>query len=331
MSCLLPTIGLADPDLSQATTNELEQRLSTIDTELSSTAQLTLRSGVGNVGWFSTPKSATPQTEWVEIQLLEETKIDQVVLAPVLWNDAVYGPQADGFPEAFRILAGKAGDSAGQEIARLGPEDHFLPRVAPLVIKLPQTFASWLRVEATQLSPHAREDGHLRCKLSEIMIFSGARNVALRRPVRASSTVKGWGAAAIYEEALVDGLTPYLMDASGSEKSNPYMVSPSKASVPFSVIIDLMENQTVEGIRIHGADVNEYIPQINPTDFGMPTRFLVEASNQRNFAQPIVPTTIHPRLHLPSRQYLGMARLRHRLPLYSYIGPEGCLATRCRQ
>lgn len=273
--------------MSQLTVGELEARLSEIDAELSSTAQLTLRSGVGNVGWFSNSPNNMPQSEWVEIQLPEETTIDQIVLVPVLWNDAEHGPQADGFPEAFRILAGRTGDSEGEEIARLEPEDRFLPRVAPLVIQFPSTTVSWVRVQPTQLSQHAREDGRHRFKLSEIMIFSGARNVALRSPVRVSSVVKGWGEAAIYKEALVDGLTPYLMDAAGSEKSNPYMVTSGKAGVPYLIVIDLEEQQVVKGIRIHGADVNEYIPQINPTDFGMPTRFTVEASNQRDFAHPI--------------------------------------------
>lgn len=73
------------------------------------------------------------------------------------------------------------------------------------------------------------------------------------------------------------------MDASGNEKSNPYMVS-SRTSVPYSITIDLEESQLVEAIRLHGADVNEYIPQINPTDFGMPTRFAIEGANKANFS-----------------------------------------------
>jgi signal transduction histidine kinase len=285
---LLPVVTSAQPDahLPDLSLPELEQRLETIDTELNQLARISLRSGVGNVGWISNAKKDPRASEWAEIHLAEDTKIDRIVLAPVLWNDAQKGPQADGFPEAFEIIAGAEGNPKGEVIARLGPEDRFLPRVAPLALDIPPTTASWVRVQSTHLSPHARRDQARRFKLSEIMLFSGGRNVALNQPVRVSSTVAGWGAAAVYKHALVDGLTPYLMDAAGEEKSDPYMVF-SKTRVPFFLTIDLNENYPVDGIRLHGADVNEYIPQINPTDFGMPKQFTVTGANSSDFSDAV--------------------------------------------
>lgn len=188
---LWPTISQAKADLQQATTDQLENRLVAIDAELARTAKLTLRSGVGNVGWISKPQKNPNRPEWAEVQLPDNTAVDRIVLVPVLWNDAERGPQADGFPGAFTIIAGNQGDRQGQEIARMGPDDKFLPRVAPLVIDFPPTTASWIRVQSSLLSQHGREDGRHRFKLSEIMVFSGERNVALRMPVRTSSTEGG--------------------------------------------------------------------------------------------------------------------------------------------
>jgi signal transduction histidine kinase len=264
---------------------ELEQRLSTIDAELAQLARITLRSGVGNVGWITNPQKNPKIPEWAEIALPENTLIDRIVLVPILWNDAEKGPQADGFPEAFEIIAGTADHPAGEVIARRGPADQFLPRVAPLVIDLPPTNASWVQVKATQLSSHARNPARV-FKLSEIMLFSGEQNVALNQPVQVSSIVGGWGEAAIYKEALVDGLTPYLMDSAGETKSNPYMAC-SKIQVPFFFTIDLQKSYPIDGIRIHGADVNEYIPQINPTDFGMPRQLSAAGSNSPKFSAAV--------------------------------------------
>lgn len=95
---LWPTISQAKADLQQATTDQLENRLVAIDAELARTAKLTLRSGVGNVGWISKPQKNPNRPEWAEVQLPDNTAVDRIVLVPVLWNDAERGPQADGFP-----------------------------------------------------------------------------------------------------------------------------------------------------------------------------------------------------------------------------------------
>ena len=283
----LDAFAQADTPLNALPLPEVEQRLAAINAELDQLAHMTLRSGVGNIGWISNPQTNPDQPEWAQVNLPENARFDQIVLAPVLWYDAEKGPQADGFPKAFEITAGAEGDTKGKVIARYGPEDQFLPRFAPLVIDVPPTTASWVRVTATQLAQHARGDEKSRFKLSEIMVFSGGQNIALNQPVSVSSTVGGWGAAAIFKEALVDGLTPYLMDAAGEEKSNPYLVR-SSTSIAFSFTMDLEESHPIDGIRLHGADVNEYIPQINTTDFGMPKRFTVKGANQANFSDAVV-------------------------------------------
>jgi len=219
--CLFPTICGASPDLSKATTEDLENQLEKIDTELSTLARLSFRSGAGNIGWISKPCKDPKDREWAEIKLPKNTLIDQIVLVPLVWNDAKNGPQADGFPAAFRIIAGVKGDRKGQVIASMGLDDHLLPRVAPLLIDITPINAAWIRIEATHLSRSSRQE-RLVFSLSEIMVFKGSRNVALGQPVNVSSSVGGWGALAVYKEALTDGFTPFLMNT-GGKISSPHL------------------------------------------------------------------------------------------------------------
>lgn len=262
--------------------DELKQRLVEIDAELDQLAQFTLRGGAGNIGWFSKPGKNLSRSEWAEIQLPEDSQFDRVVLVPLLWNDAESGPQATSFPEAFKIVAGVEGDSKGQVIASVGPDEDMLPRLAPLVIDLPPTRASWVRVESTQLSPWARDERFV-LGFSEIMVFSGERNIALMQPVRVSSVVGGWGEVALSPHALTDGFTPFLMDAQGDYSTPYFCFFPDK--VPYSFVVDLGSSHLVDGLRIHSTDQTEHIPQIFPVDFGIPYHLLVEGSNHADFLE----------------------------------------------
>ncbi|MDP4623644.1 MAG: ATP-binding protein [Akkermansiaceae bacterium] len=270
------------------TLEQIEFKLEQIDRELDGLARFTLRSGLGNIGWISKRDHRPNNKQWVEITLAQEAEIDRIVLAPVIWNDAMKGPQADALPEAFDIIVGTGAEDEGRVIASLGAEDEFLPRIAPLVIRIPPTKATWVRIQPSRLSADART-GNYQFSLSEIMVFSGERNVALGCQVRVSSNIGGWGAAGIYKEALVDGFTPYLMDASTGEDSNAFKVFFNEGQ-RFSAVIDLGEEVPVDEIRLHTADASEYVPQLVPGDFGLPADLLIEGANLPNFsdATPLV-------------------------------------------
>lgn len=274
--------AVAAETLQGESVTQLEDRLEKIDAELAGLARFTLRSGAGNIGWISKQCEKPTDAEWAEIRLPENTLIDRIVLVPVLWNDSEHGPQATGFPAEFRIIAGTKNDTEGRMIASMGSEEHILPRIAPLVLDLDPTTAAWVRVESIRLSPAART-GKPVFNLSEIMVFTGERNVALAQPVKVSSTVGGWGATAIYKESLTDGFTPFLMDARGGV-SSPYLAF-FNSNVPYSLELDLGSNYPVDEIRIHSADASEHIPQINPIDFGIPYHLVVAGSNRQDFSE----------------------------------------------
>ncbi|WP_372809090.1 sensor histidine kinase [Pontiella sp.] len=291
MSCLLSTLCHAAPQRPAAaayspqkrTLAELEKRLAEIDSELSRTARFTPRNGAGSIGWFSASRENPTHAEWAEINCDGNMPIDRIVLVPTLWNDADEGPQADGFPEAFEVIAGQEGEREGTVVARFGPEDRLLPRVAPLVVDVAPTPADWVRVKAVQLSRSARNGRHT-FSLAEIMVFSGDRNIALAQPMRVSSTTTGWNAEATAPETLTDGFTPFLMNAGHGNKSQPYLARfPAKRI--FRLTIDLENSCRVDEIRLHSAaDIRKHIPLPQQVDYGIPMHFTVVGANAADFS-----------------------------------------------
>ncbi|MDF7823628.1 hypothetical protein P4B35_06345 [Pontiellaceae bacterium B12227] len=269
-----------------ASTAELEHQLDAIDKELGQLAEYTMRSGVGNLGWLSDDHPSPDHTEWVEIKLREETIIDLIVLAPIIWMDENRGPVADGFPLEFRIIAGSEQHPDGKVIAAFTENDHVLPRIAPLVIPLNPTNATWVRVEATKLSPWAWNRGQYIFQLSEVLIYSGNQNAALHRAVTASSSKRNRVHRAAQKEALTDGHMPYLMDAATGERSDPYLAFFKPDEAP-RLTIDLGRAISINRINLHTADLRENIPRIHHADYGIPLHLHIEGSLNPDYSSAI--------------------------------------------
>ncbi|MDF7799629.1 histidine kinase [Pontiellaceae bacterium B1224] len=272
-------------DSGEYTTAQLKTRLAEIDAELAGLARFTPRSGTGTIGWISTRRGSRDRREWVEIALPENTTIDQIVLVPLLWNDAQKGIQADGFPEVFEVIIGTKDRSEIEVIARFESEDYLLPRTAPLVIPVPNKTASWIRIKATRLMSDARQGNYIFC-LSEVMVFSGDRNIALNQPVHVSSEVGGWGIEAVNKDTLTDGFTPFLMDASSGTDSNPHLAF-FPENQTYSFTLDLENTYPIDEIRIHSADMSEYIPQLGNSDFGVPYHLVIVGANRPDFSDAV--------------------------------------------
>ena len=267
---------LANPDdLSQS---QLEQRLAEIDTELEQLASYSLRSGVGSVGHQSKPHRTPDNKEWIRIKLGEALPVDQVVLVPTIWRDSKVGLQAEGFPVAFRILAG-SGDTTNV-VATFTSEDHLLPRIAPLAISFPPVNASWVGVEATTLSPRDWDQRHV-LQFSEIMVFSGKENVAINQSVSTSSFSKSDGR---HPRFLVDGFVPYLMDAAHGTKSKATLLQVKTASQQIRLMIDLGQSYPVNQINLHTVDLSHTIPEAAPNGHAVPRRLRAMGANKPDFS-----------------------------------------------
>lgn len=277
------TVELGVP-LNTLSITELEQRVASIDSELDQLASYSLLSGVGAVGYRSGAHKDRAHVEWIQIELGQEEAIDQVVLVPAIWRDSKHGFRADGFPLEFRVVVGTGQDATGTVVATFGEKDHLLPRLSPVVASFPAIQASWVRVEASVLTPRAW-DGLYIFQLSEIFVFSGEEDVALQKPVRTSTPGQDKGGARD-KRFLVDGFVPFLMVAAQGDQSLAFLSTTAIGDHP-AITIDLGTSQPVNRIHLHALDLSDTVPQTTPADFGLPRRLVVEGANRADFSDAI--------------------------------------------
>ena len=283
----LCSLGSAEVLSRQTSISKHKQQLAEIDSQLTRLANYNPRSGVGVGGFRSKRQKRADYLQWVEIDLGQTYKIDEVILVPEIRRSTNTTLLTDGFPEAFRILAGTAADQKGKVIASYTSDDNILPRIAPLVIACAGIEASWIRLETTTLSPRAWNGGYA-LHLFEMLVFSGHENVALHQPVKASS--QNVLASDKYNPALlVDGFLPYVMDTAKGERS-PAFVATSSPDQPGYLSIDLGKAQTLDQVHLHAVDLSDAIPQKRFNNFGMPRHMIVEGANAEDFNDAITLT-----------------------------------------
>ena len=173
---ILPT-DAATPRPHELSISGLEQRLAEMDAQLGKLANYSLGGGIGAIGYRSQAHDTANSPEWVEIDFGTSFSLDEVMLVPAIRRDTQAGFQADAFPKRFRLIAGSGTDRIGKMIAEYHSDDDILPRIAPFIIPGKGVEASWIRIEADQLSKRAFDDRFV-FQLSEIMAFSGVENVA---------------------------------------------------------------------------------------------------------------------------------------------------------
>jgi len=267
--------------------NLLKERLQEIDAELKTLAHSSMNTGLSTAGHRSQAHVDPGKTEWVQVDLGQKTLIDEIVLVPTIWRDTQAGMQADGFPYELQIIIGNDNHTNETVVASFGESDQILPRTAPLVVNIPPSEASWVRITASGLSPRAW-DGRFALQLAELLVFNGEENVALRKPVLASSQAPKSDIIRRCE-TLVDGFMPYLMNAAQGEQSRA-LINDRKISPPLSISIDLQKNYLLNRIHLHVPELSDTIPQITEPGSYIPARLLVEGAGQPDFsdARPLV-------------------------------------------
>ena len=110
-------------------------------------------------------------------------------------RDATTGYQAEGFPTEFKVIGGSKEHPEGVVLASVRADAKMLPRQAPFIVDCAQASASWIRIEATALSPRSWDSKYL-FQLSEALVFCEQRNVALDRPVSTSSDMRSLASSA---------------------------------------------------------------------------------------------------------------------------------------
>lgn len=271
---------------SERSLSELEIRLQEIDNELSQLSHLSLRSGIGSIGYRSQWHTSADTPEWVKVDLGAEYSIDSIILVPTIWRDSSQGFQSDGFPIEFKIIAGTEADQTGQVIAECSMGDADLPRIAPLLIEVEPTQASWVRIEASKLSARAF-DNYYVFQLAEMMVFSQGENVALKQAItvqqKAAENGIGWN-----QSFLVDGATPFLMDSAIGEPSIAYLslyysYLTDSESMP-ELTVDLGSSYPLNRIHLHAVDQSDTVPQAHDGSFAIPEQLRIIGAHKADFS-----------------------------------------------
>jgi signal transduction histidine kinase len=276
--------ALALAQVSAATRDipELEARLAHIDEQLTHLPSFSMQTGVGAIGFRSRTYPDAKNTEWIRIDLGSEHQVDLVVIVPAIWREAGESMVADGFPTEFEIRAGGGGDPEGGVIARFTAADMLLPRIAPFDVACAGKRVEWIELRATMLGTRAWDGAHV-LQLSEIMVFSGEENIALRRPLTTSSEGPVFNNGARGKAFLVDGSLPYLMNAGQGKKSQAYLAGVSRGET-IALTVDLGKPAPVNRIHFHTIETADTIPQANRSNYGTPRRLHVEGSESGYFS-----------------------------------------------
>lgn len=262
--------------------SELEKKRAEIDDRLGQLAHLSLRGGMGTSGFRSVVFDSPGNSYWLQIELEETCMIDQVILVPVLMRgrdqDEVV---ADAFPEALRVIVGDGDDSKGEVVAEYTVDDHLLPRIAPLVVSFSERPASWVRIEATQLSESRVRMRDYVFQVAEIMVFSGYENVALHRPISVSGKQEVVDSIRFRENQVTDGSIPYSMDTGDSEQHFPLVLPIDQYP---DLFIDFGETRRFSRVRLHAVEQSNQIPQSRISNFGMPQHFQIFGADSADFS-----------------------------------------------
>ncbi|VGO12492.1 Sensor histidine kinase LiaS [Pontiella desulfatans] len=279
----LAASAMANP-LADHSLGDLEKRLAAIDSQLEDLADYGLGSGIGAIGYRSIAHSSQDQHEWIQIDFGKEVPLDEVMLIPCIRRDVDKGFQADAFPAELRLIAGTKADTNGTLIAEYACNGSMDPGVAPFVTPCNGIAASWIRVESDTLTPRAFDNLYV-FQFSEILVFSGEENVALKKTV-ASSSDQPNSSGAWDKDFVVDGFVPYLMDAAHGEQSIAYLTPPSTNLHP-ALTLDLESSHPISRIHLHAVGASDTLPQAYAGDIGIPKRLHIAGANVSDFSDAV--------------------------------------------
>ncbi|MEN8661865.1 MAG: sensor histidine kinase [Lentimonas sp.] len=267
--------------IKELSITELESQLVGIDTRLGELAAFSFQSGVGSNGNRTLAYTDSMHTEWFEVCLKEYQSIDQITLVPHIVMDSERGLVSDGFPAELQIIAGTQAHPEGEVVTQFRPttgKQHTAPFIFPtLGLK-----ASWIRIEATELSPRAW-DHMYNFQLAEILIFQKNRNIAHASEVTSSTP------SSVYNRSrnnrhLVDGFMPYIMNAAVGEQSVAFMANHFELGFMPVLTFDLKETHTLDRIHLHRLELSNNVPRTKAINHGMPRRLTVEGANKADFS-----------------------------------------------
>lgn len=264
---------------SRAELQSLRQRLASIEEELRTLPEPSMAHTSSRRG-FQSSRVGDGEPLWVELTWPEETLVDAVALIPVpVVRDDGRGTSF-GFPLRHRI---EVTDAAGRtQTACESADDLPNPDGYPVLQRFTPVKAVSIRVTATK--PWQRNELCVFA-LSELMVFSGKRNVALQATGSASNSRQQPLAWSV--ENLTDHITPLGLPVSpGTPAVKGFHSSlASTGTAPKQVTVLLPRIAELDEITLVPMPRRE-MP--NWSAYGFPHRFRLEVSTREDFSQPTV-------------------------------------------
>lgn len=262
---------------SRAELETLRQRMRTIEAELQQLPESRLTQTSSRRG-FQSSRVEENQPLWVEVALPEESMVDAVALIPLLVRKDDGRRTCFGFPLRHRIEA--IDDDGRSRIIHESADDLPNPDGFPVLQSITPVRASRIRVTATR--PWQNRELSVFA-LSELMVFSGKRNLALGAAVTASSSRQEPPAWSV--ENLTDHITPLGL---------PVLPDPPSVKGYHSALAKSARDSKHVGIILPRAvelDEITLVPMPRgevPTwgAYGFPARFRLEVSASEDFADP---------------------------------------------
>ena len=219
---------------------------------------------------------------WVQVDLQEAVTIEHIALIPAVLDWQADTKRTYGFPPRLRIDVADSADFAQPvPVADFTESDLPDPGIAPLVVRLekPRT-ARYVRITVTKL---AVENNQHFYAIGELMVLSGRRNLAVGRPVTASSNMNlppRWTMP-----NLVDGRTPLGPPISVELLPWDGLFAGTTTTDPFTFMaVDLAQEHPLQEVRLYAthARLGADIP-----GFSFPPRFRVEAAKTADFSDAV--------------------------------------------
>ncbi len=154
-------------------------------------------------GFLCEHSSREDSIKWVQVDLEEEMKIEEIRLLPSR-PLGIADPESLGFPIQFRLeMASVPGFDNPIPIYETGGKDYPNPGDNPVVFPVGGRTGRYVRF--TGLKLHYFWENFYSFSLAEMQIYSGGRNVALGKPVSASDVSPTAISPRWQPEGLVDG------------------------------------------------------------------------------------------------------------------------------
>lgn len=219
---------------------------------------------------------------WVQVDLEESVTIERIALIPAVLDWQADTKRTYGFPPRFRIdLADTADFAKPVPVADFTEMDLPDPGIAPLVITVAKQRARYVRITVTKL---AIENNQHFYAIGELLVLSGRRNLAVGRPVTASSGMNlppRWTMP-----NLVDGRTPLGPPISVDLLPWDGLFAGATTTESFSFMaVDLGQEHPLQEVRLYAthARLGADIP-----GFSFPPRFRVEAAKSADFSDAVM-------------------------------------------